>query len=233
MLKKYFEDALIELKIPYDENKVEKSLKYLKLLEDYNSHTNITAIREDKQIIEKHFVDSLFLNNLLKSTDKNVIDIGTGAGFPGMMLAIFNSQINFTLLDSVRKKTKFLEIVKDELKLSNVEIITGRAEEIINTKRETYDVGLCRGVSNLSVILEYEIPFLKIGGRFLPQKMVGTDEIKNADEALKILNSKIMAEYEFILPYSKEKRLVIEIKKLEKTDKKYPRKTGVPLKNPL
>lgn len=233
MLKKYFEDALIELKIPYDENKVEKSLKYLKLLEDYNSHTNITAIREDKQIIEKHFVDSLFLNNLLKSTDKNVIDIGTGAGFPGMMLAIFNPQINFTLLDSVRKKTKFLEIVKDELKLSNVEIITGRAEEIINTKRETYDVGLCRGVSNLSVILEYEIPFLKIGGIFLPQKMVGTDEIKNADEALKILNSKIMAEYEFILPYSKEKRLVIEIKKLEKTDKKYPRKTGVPLKNPL
>lgn len=233
MLKKYFEDALIELKIPYDENKVEKSLKYLKLLEDYNSHTNITAIREDKQIIEKHFVDSLFLNNLLKSTDKNVIDIGTGAGFPGMMLAIFNPQINFTLLDSVRKKTKFLEIVKDELKLSNVEIITGRAEEIINTKRETYDVGLCRGVSNLSVILEYEIPFLKIGGRFLPQKMVGTDEIKNADEAFKILNSKIMAEYEFILPYSKEKRLVIEIKKLEKTDKKYPRKTGVPLKNPL
>ena len=150
-----------------------------------------------------------------------------------MMLAIFNEDKNFTLLDSVRKKTDFLELVKNELALNNVEIINGRAEEIIKDKREKYDVGLCRGVSNLSVILEYEIPFLKVNGRFLPQKMTGTDEIENSSNALKILNSKIIKEYNFKLPFSNEDRLIIEILKTKATDKKYPRKIGIPLKKPL
>ena len=220
-------------KVFYDENKIEKSLKYLEILLDYNSHTNLTAIREEKAIIEKHFLDSLLLQNLLKDEDKTLIDIGTGAGFPGMMLAIFNEDKNFTLLDSVRKKTDFLELVKSELALNNVEVINGRAEEIIKDRREKYDVGLCRGVSNLSVILEYEIPFLKVNGRFLPQKMIGTDEIENSSNALKILNSKILKEYEFKLPFSNEDRLIIEILKIKKTDTKYPRKTGIPLKKPL
>lgn len=232
-MKKYFEEALKKIDVHYDKDKIEKSLKYLKLLQEYNSHTNITAIREEKQIIEKHFIDSLFLLKLFKETDKKVIDIGTGAGFPGMILAIFKPEIDFTLMDSVRKKTKFLELVKEELKLKNVEILTGRAEEKIDSRREIYDIGLCRGVSNLSVILEYEIPFLKVGARFLPQKMVGTSEIKIAFNALKELNSEVIKEYEFELPYSSEKRLVIEIIKNKKTDKKYPRKTGVPLKNPI
>ena len=117
--------------------------------------------------------------------------------------------------------------------LKNVEIINGRAEEIIKDRREKYDVGLCRGVSNLSVILEYEIPFLKVNGRFLPQKMIGTDEVKNSSNALKVLNSKILKEYEFKLPFSNEDRLIIEILKTKKTDMKYPRKTGIPLKKPL
>lgn len=232
-MKKYFEEALKKIDVHYDEDKIEKSLKYLKLLQEYNSHTNITAIREEEQIIEKHFIDSLLLLKLFKETDKKVIDIGTGAGFPGMILAIFKPEIDFTLMDSVRKKTKFLELVKEELKLKNVEILTGRAEEKIDSRREIYDTGLCRGVSNLSVILEYEIPFLKVGARFLPQKMVGTGEVKTALNALKVLNSEIIKEYEFELPYSNEKRLVIEIVKNKKTDKKYPRKTGIPLKNPI
>jgi len=217
----------------YDENKIEKALKYLEILLDYNSHTNLTAIREEKAIIEKHFLDSLLLQNLLKEEDKTLIDIGTGAGFPGMMLAIFNEDKNFTLLDSVRKKTDFLELVRNELALNNVEVINGRAEEIIKDRREKYDVGLCRGVSNLSVILEYEIPFLKVNGRFLPQKMTGTDEIENSSNALKILNSKIIKEYNFKLPFSNEDRLIIEILKTKVSDKKYPRKTGIPLKKPL
>ena len=112
-------------------------------------------------------------------------------------------------------------------------MINGRAEEIIKDRREKYDVGLCRGVSNLSVILEYEIPFLKVNGRFLPQKMVGTDEVKNSSNALKVLNSKILKEYKFKLPFSNEDSLVIEILKTNKTDKKYPRKIGIPLKKPL
>ena len=232
-MKDYFKEGLEKIKVSYDEDKIEKSLKYLKILLDYNSHTNLTAIREEKAIIEKHFLDSLLLQNLLKEEDETLIDIGTGAGFPGMMLAIFNENKKFTLLDSVRKKTDFLELVKTELNLKNVEIINGRAEEIIKDRREKYDVGLCRGVSNLSVILEYEIPFLKVNGRFLPQKMVETDEVKNSSNALKILNSKIVKEYEFKLPFSNEDRLIIEILKIKKTDIKYPRKTGIALKKPL
>ena len=232
-MKDYFKEGLEKIKVSYDEDKIEKSLKYLEILLDYNSHTNLTAIREEKAIIEKHFLDSLLLHNLLKDGDKTLIDIGTGAGFPGMMLAIFNEDKKFTLLDSVRKKTDFLELVKNELNLKNVEIINGRAEEIIKDRREKYDVGLCRGVSNLSVILEYEIPFLKVNGRFLPQKMVGPDEAKNSSNALKVLNSKIVKEYEFKLPFSNEDRLIIEILKTKKTDEKYPRKIGIPLKKPL
>ncbi|CAN2326362.1 16S rRNA (guanine(527)-N(7))-methyltransferase RsmG [Fusobacterium sp. oral taxon C10] len=232
-MKDYFKEGLEKIKVSYDEDKIEKSLKYLEILLDYNSHTNLTAIREEKAIIEKHFLDSLLLQNLLKEEDETLIDIGTGAGFPGMMLAIFNENKKFTLLDSVRKKTDFLELVKTELNLKNVEIINGRAEEIIKDRREKYDVGLCRGVSNLSVILEYEIPFLKVNGRFLPQKMVETDEVKNSSNALKVLNSKILKEYEFKLPFSNEDRLVIEILKTKKTDEKYPRKTGIALKKPL
>ena len=224
-MKDYFKEGLEKLKISYDENKIEKTLRYLQLLLEYNSHTNITAIREEKAIIEKHFLDSLLLQSLLKDEDKNLIDIGTGAGFPGMMLAIFNEDKNFTLLDSVRKKTDFLELVKNDLDLKNVEIIKDR--------REKYDVGLCRGVSDLTVILEYEIPFLKVNGRFLPQKMVGTGEVEHSENALKILNSKIMKEHKFSLPFSKEERLIIEILKMKKTDSKYPRKTGIPLKKPL
>ena len=232
-MKDYFKEGLEKIKVSYDENKIEKSLKYLEILLDYNSHTNLTAIREEKTIIEKHFLDSLLLQNLLKDGDKTLIDIGTGAGFPGMMLAIFNEDKKFTLLDSVRKKTDFLELIKNELSLNNVEVINGRAEEIIKDRREKYDVGLRRGVSNLSVILEYEIPFLKVNGRFLPQKMIGTDEVENSSNALKVLNSKILREYEFKLPFSNEDRLVIEILKTKKTDIKYPRKTGIPLKKPL
>ena len=232
-MKDYFKEGLEKLKISYDENKIEKTLRYLQLLLEYNSHTNITAIREEKAIIEKHFLDSLLLQSLLKEEDKSLIDIGTGAGFPGMMLAIFNEDKNFTLLDSVRKKTDFLELVKNNLDLKNVEVINGRAEEIIKDRREKYDVGLCRGVSDLSVILEYEIPFLKVNGRFLPQKMVGTGEVERSENALKILNSKIMKEHKFSLPFSKEERLIIEILKMKKTDSKYPRKTGIPLKKPL
>ena len=232
-MKNYFKEGLEKIKVSYDEDKIEKSLKYLEILLDYNSHTNLTAIREEKTIIEKHFLDSLLLQNLLKDEDKTLIDIGTGAGFPGMMLAIFNKNKKFTLLDSVRKKTDFLELVKSELNLNNVEIIKGRAEEVIKDRREKYDIGLCRGVSNLSVILEYEIPFLKVNGRFLPQKMIGTDEVENSSNALKILNSKIVKEYEFKLPFSNEDRLIIEILKTKKTDEKYPRKIGIPLKKPL
>lgn len=233
-MREFLISGLKEIGVEYTEKKVDNLLKYLSLLLEYNSHTNLTAMRDEELIIEKHFLDSLLLQNLIKWDMKSAIDVGTGAGFPGMVLAIFNENIRFTLMDSIGKKTKFLQMVKDELGLENVEIVTSRAEDFISDeKRESYDLGLCRGVSKLSTILEYIIPFLKEEGIFLSQKMEGTGEEAEAENALTILKSEIVEIFNFNLPFSKDSRVVIEIRKKEKTDKKYPRRAGIPLKRPL
>ena len=231
--KKYFEKLLLKLEIILEDEKMEQMLNFLELLYEKNKVMNLTAIRDKKGMIEKHFIDSLLLTKIIKGEEKSFIDVGTGAGFPGLVLAIFYPEKEFLLVDSVRKKINFIDEVVEKLNLKNVQTSFERAEELIKGKREVFDVGLCRGVSNLSVILEYEIPFLKVNGRFLPQKMIGTDEVENSSNALKVLNSKILKEYEFKLPFSNEDRLIIEILKTKKTDIKYPRKTGIPLKKPL
>ncbi|WP_300341424.1 16S rRNA (guanine(527)-N(7))-methyltransferase RsmG [Fusobacterium sp.] len=233
-MREFLVNGLKEIGVEYTEKKVDNLLKYLTLLQEYNSHTNLTAVRDEKSMIEKHFLDSLLLQNLLDDSMKTAIDVGTGAGFPGMVLAIFNENIKFTLMDSIGKKTKFLQLVKDELNLENVEVVTSRAEDYISDeKRESYDLGLCRGVSKLSTILEYIIPFLKKDGVFLSQKMEGTGEETEAQNALEILNSEIIKIFNFELPFCKDPRVVIKIEKREKTDKKYPRRSGIPLKRPL
>lgn len=233
-MRDYLKKGIEKIGIKIPEEKIDKLMEYLKILVEYNSHTNLTAIRDEEGIIEKHFLDSLLLMKYIRKTEEKAIDIGTGAGFPGMVLAICNPNIKFTLIDSVGKKINFLKQVKEKLTLNNVEIFNVRAEEFINSEnRETYDLGFCRGVSKLNIILEYEIPFLKVGGRFLPQKMEGTNEEKDSLNAFKILNSNLKNTYIEELPYSKDKRVILEIVKNKKTDKKYPRKTGMPSKNPL
>lgn len=233
-MREFLVKGIEKLGVEYTEKKVDNLLKYLSMLLRYNSHTNLTAMRDEKLIIEKHFLDSLLLQKLIKENMKTAIDVGTGAGFPGMVLAIFNENIKFTLMDSIGKKTKFLQMVKDELGLENVEVVTSRAEDFISDdKRESYDLGVCRGVSKLSTILEYIIPFLKEGGVFLSQKMEGTGEEAEAANALKVLNSEIVEIFNFKLPYCEDSRVVIEIVKKEKTGKKYPRRAGIPLKRPL
>lgn len=172
-MREFLIAGIEKIGIEYTDEKIDNLLRYLNLLVEYNSHTNLTALRDEKSIVEKHFLDSLLLQKLMDEKVKTAIDIGTGAGFPGMVLAIFNPHIDFTLMDSVGKKTKFLELVKEELKLSNVNVVNSRAEDYINDeRRESYDLGLCRGVSKLATILEYIIPFLKVEGVFLSQKMV-------------------------------------------------------------
>lgn len=233
-MREFLLEGIKKLNIEYTDKKVDNLIKYLELLTEYNSHTNLTALRDEKSIIEKHFLDSLLLQNLIKSESKKAIDIGTGAGFPGMVLAIFNPEIEFTLMDSIGKKTKFLELVKENLRLENVNVVTSRAEDYITDEnRETYDLGLCRGVSKLSTILEYIIPFLKVNGEFLSQKMEGTGEETEAENALNILQSKIVEIYNLQLPFSKDPRVVIRIEKTDFNDKKYPRRAGIPLKRPL
>lgn len=233
-MREFLLEGIKKLNIEYTDKKVDDLVKYLGLLIEYNSHTNLTALRDEKSIIEKHFLDSLLLQNLIKNRSKKAIDIGTGAGFPGMVLAIFNPDIEFTLMDSIGKKTKFLELVKEDLELNNVNVVTSRAEDYINDEnRETYDLGLCRGVSKLGTILEYIIPFLKVNGEFLSQKMEGTGEEAEAENALNILKSKIIEIYNLQLPFSKDSRVVIKIEKTASNDKKYPRRAGIPLKRPL
>ncbi|WP_373078878.1 16S rRNA (guanine(527)-N(7))-methyltransferase RsmG [Fusobacterium varium] len=233
-MREFLLEGIKKLNIEYTDKKVDNLIKYLELLIEYNSHTNLTALRDEKSIVEKHFLDSLLLQNLIKKEFKKAIDIGTGAGFPGMVLAIFNPDIEFTLMDSIGKKTKFLELVKEELELNNVNVVTSRAEDYINDEnRETYDLGLCRGVSKLGTILEYIIPFLKINGEFLSQKMEGTGEETEAKNALNTLKSKIIEIYNLQLPFSKDSRVVIKIEKTASNDKKYPRRAGIPLKRPL
>ena len=210
----------------------DKLLIYLEMLMKKNKVMNLTAIREKDDIIDKHFFDSMLLNDLLKKEDKNIIDIGTGAGFPGLVLAILNPDKNFLLVDSVKKKISFINEVIERLELKNVKTSTKRAEELIIDMREKFDVGLCRGVANLRIILEYEIPFLKVKGRFLAQKQ-NTSEIEEAKNAFNVLKCKIKNIHTFKLPISKDDRVIIEIEKIDKTPNSYPRKVGVPSKNPL
>lgn len=233
-MREYLKEGIKKIGVVIDDEKIDKLMEYLKFLMEYNSHTNLTAIRDEEGIIEKHFLDSILLMKHIKCESGKALDIGTGAGFPGMILAICNPDIHFTLIDSVGKKINFLKQVKEKLNLTNVDPINVRAEEYINNEnRESYDLGFCRGVSKLNTILEYVIPFLKVEGRFLPQKMEGTNEENESKPALKILKSEITKIYEEELPYSKDKRIIVEVLKREKTDKKYPRRVGIPLKKPL
>ena len=231
-LKEYFLNLLTKSEIEVKDSKITQMLKFLELLYKKNQVMNLTAIRDQKGMLEKHFIDSLLLTKIINDTEKTFIDVGTGAGFPGLILAIFYPEKTFLLVDSVRKKIEFVNEVIKELNLQNVNTSYERSEELIKDKRESFDVALCRGVANLRIILEYMIPFIKVNGRFLPQKL-NLNEIKESENALKILNSKINKIFQFKLPESEDARIILEILKLQKTNEKYPRKIGIPVKKPL
>ena len=231
-IKEYFEGLLLKSGFSVDNEKKEKMLKFLELLYEKNKVMNLTAIRDKKGMIEKHFIDSLFLTEIIKKDEQKLIDVGTGAGFPGLVLAIYYPEKEFLLVDSVRKKIEFINEVIENLELKNVQTSSERAEELIKNKRETFDTALCRGVANLRIILEYMIPFIKVGGKFLPQKL-NLNELEESQNALKKLDATVENIYKFYLPESKDERIVFEIAKTKKTDGKYPRKTGIPAKKPL
>ena len=231
-IKEYFEGLLLKSGFSVDNEKKEKMLKFLELLYEKNKVMNLTAIRDKKGMIEKHFIDSLFLTEIIKKDEQKLIDVGTGAGFPGLVLAIYYPEKEFLLVDSVRKKTEFINEVIENLELKNVKTSSERAEELIKSKRETFDTALCRGVANLRIILEYVIPFIKVGGKFLPQKL-NLNELEESQNALKKLDATVENIYKFYLPESKDERIIFEIEKMKKTDVKYPRKTGIPAKKPL
>ncbi len=231
-MKKRIKELSEMINVEISEETLDNLSKYLKMLVEKNKVMNLTAIRDEEGIVEKHFIDSLLLTKVINNDEEHVIDLGTGAGFPGLVLAIYYPEKNFLLVDSVKKKVAFLDEVIQELNLKNVKTSTLRAEELIKNNREKFDLALCRGVANLRIILEYLIPFIKIGGRFLPQKL-NLNELEESENALKLLSSEVKKIYKFNLPLSNDERIILEIIKNKKTNNIYPRMVGVPSKKPL
>lgn len=211
--------------------------KYFMLLIEWNKKINLTAITEEKEVAIKHMIDSISCwDDKRFSSDSSVIDVGTGAGFPGIPLKIYRPSIKLTLLDSLNKRIKFLSLVTEEIGLDNVECIHARAEEGARNRllRESFDIAVSRAVARLPVLAEYCIPFVKKGGTFAALKgMRFSEEADEAKNALKVLGGSEAECVEVKLPYIEDKRAVIYIEKIRSTPKVYPRKSGTPDKNPL
>jgi len=208
---------------------------YYDMLIDRNKVMNLTAITEFDEVMDKHFLDSVYLFRSIElKADYKLIDIGTGAGFPGIPLKIVFPELKITLLDSLNKRVGFLNDVIDELNLNDIEAIHGRAEDIARDKtyRASYDIAVSRAVANLSTLSEYCLPFVKIGGKFVSYKSGDcADEVDNAKSAIHLLGGKINKIDEF--SYSNNSRSFIVIDKVMNTSNKYPRKAGLPSKKPL
>ena len=186
---------------------------------------NLTAIEDEDDIEKLHFLDSLALLDLADFKNKKVIDIGTGAGFPGLALKIEEPSINLTLLDSLDKRLTFLKDTCNKLSIDDVEIVHQRAEEISSSQREAYDIATSRAVARLSVLAELCLPYVRVGGYFIAMKGPDFDEeLENAKAAIKLLGGKCERCETYIIPGTDIKHSAIIIKKLEETDRKYPRK---------
>jgi 16S rRNA (guanine527-N7)-methyltransferase len=211
------------LNIVLEKEQIEAFATYLNMLKEWNNFFNLTAIVDDEQIVEKHFLDSLIPLKYVSLKDKKVIDIGTGAGFPGMAIAIALPEVKMTLLEPNNKKFRFLSAVKDKLQLKNVTIISGRAETE-NELRERYDVAIARAVKQLNILLELSMPLLKVKGFFIAMKSSSAnEEIALSKKALNVLKCTIQAIHQDILPTEKDERVSVIIVKNDTTPNRYPR----------
>lgn len=232
-----FTKQLEKLNIELNEKQREQFHRYYELLVEWNKVMNLTGITEYDEVNEKHFVDSLAVAKVidLKKID-TVLDIGTGAGFPGLPLKIAYPHLNVVLMDSLQKRINFLNTVVDELGLKNVENLHGRAEDYAKKVeyREQFDLCVSRAVANLSTLSEYCIPFTKVGGVFVSYKSGEIDqEVKDSGNAIKLLGGELEEIVKFQLPDTDINRSFVKIKKVAATKKKYPRKAGMPSKEPL
>lgn len=234
---KIFEADLKELGIELSDVQITQFLTYYEMLIEWNKVMNLTAITEYDEVMKKHFIDSLTLIRAYDLKQEiSVIDIGTGAGFPGLALKIAFPNLKVTLLDSLNKRIQFLNEVIQKLELTGIDTIHGRAEDYARPDklRETYDLCVSRAVANLSTLSEYCIPFVKVGGKFISYKSEKlTEEIAESGQAIKTLGGKIDNQIEFYLPQTDFLRNLFVIDKVRETSKRYPRKAGLPAKEPL
>ncbi len=219
--KKY--DLTNEQKKQYDQ--------YYKLIKEYNKVMNLTGIDDEFGVYLKHYYDCLLIKDLIKEKDLEIADIGSGAGFPGIVLAIFFPNNNFDLIEPIKKRCNFLSVVVEELGLKNVNVLNKRAEDI---SKEKYDIITSRAVAKLNILLELTMPMLKVGGLFIPLKgSKGKEEIEESKNALKELSSEVIDIYEEKLPFEESLRVNIVIKKIKKSKDIYPRNFGQIRKKPL
>lgn len=228
-------DKCQKIHIKLREEQIKKFYTYMNLLLEWNEKMNLTAITEPNEVILKHFIDSLTISKYIED-DSTVIDMGTGAGFPGIPLKIVREDINITLVDSLNKRIKFLDEVIDKLDLQNIETVHARAEEFGRSVkyREKFDYATSRAVANLSTLAEYLIPLVKIKGKVISMKgSTVSEEIEMGKKAINVLGGKILKIDEFSLPDSDIKRNIIMIEKIKSTPNRYPRKAGTPAKDPI
>ena len=215
-----------------NEQQISKFLRYLELLLEWNEKFNLTAITDKDEIEEKHFIDSIELIKFFDVKNKTLLDVGSGAGFPGIPLAIVEPTLKITLLESNGQRVSFLREVVNDLDLKNVDIIQGRSEEL--GTREKYDIVTARAVKELNILLEITFYLVKVGGYFIAYKSSGIDEeLLNAKHAFKCLQIDEYKKFEYFLPKSKNSRVFLGILKKNKTQKKYPRRYGEITKQPL
>ena len=224
--------------ISLSERQMEQFYQYYELLIHWNSMINLTAITEMNEVVTKHFVDSLSLVRAIpdmKEKEYSLIDVGTGAGFPGIPLKIAFPNLKVTLLDSLNKRVKFLNETAAQLELNDITAVHGRAEDFgrDNVSRETFDLCVSRAVANLSTLSEYCMPLVKVGGYFVPYKSGKLEEeMVSGKKAVKVLGGELEETIHFKLP-NEDERILVKIAKVQKTGKRYPRKAGVPSKEPL
>lgn len=237
MFKDELQKAAAEYGIALSDKQMEQFNRYFELLVEWNEKINLTAITEPKEVAIKHMIDSITAyDEKIFQDGVTVIDVGTGAGFPGLPLKIFCPEIKLTLMDSLNKRIKFLQTVVEELGLQDVECVHARAEEGARNKkyRESFDIAVSRAVARLPILCEYCLPFVKKGGHFIALKgMQFHEEAEEAAKAIKVMGGSKTEIRPVKLPEIDDKRAVITINKTMPTPKAYPRKAGTPTKNPI
>lgn len=226
-----------DVDLQFSREQYEKFIIYMKLLQEWNEKINLTAIVDDEEIIKKHFIDSMkaFKRDEFKKAN-TLIDVGTGAGFPGLPISIMRNDISVTLLDSLNKRINFLNTVINELGLSNITTIHSRAEDGARDKklREKFDIATSRAVANMSVLSEFCLPYVKVGGNFIALKGPSVDqEIKDSVTAINILGGEFVDICEVSIEGTELRHNLVVVKKIKECSKIYPRKAGLITKNPL